>query len=239
MNLNSNDDVISYGRTSGYGSQYNDILLAYLRAYFGVSTGTLPDLWARWTKEGHTFLESHTNTALRSQEIENATWSKVQLIAVVAGANIAPDGTATAEKVIPSTTAGVQHRLDQTTVSAAGINCFSVYGKPSNYTYIGLRINGVGVSFNLSTGEVGLADVETVSSGIEDAGNGWYRCYMSQNAAANAVIRININDNLSSIAPNYAGDGINGVLLWGAQYEVNRSTPTAYIPTAAAIVTRP
>ena len=234
-----NDDVISYGRTSGYGLQYNDIILKYLKAYFGVSTGTLPDLWAKWREEGHSSLESHSNKALRSQEIENASWTKVQMVAVVAGANAAPDGTTTAEKIIPNTTAGVQHRLDQTTVSGAGTNCFSVYGKPSSYVYIGMRINAVGVSFNLSTGEVAVVDPGITNYGIEAVGNGWYRCYLTTVATANAIIRININDNLSAIAPNYAGDGTNGTLIWGAQYEVGRNTPTAYIPTSAAIVTRP
>lgn len=45
------DDVKTFGVANGYGVQYNDILLNWLRAHYLTTGSTLPDLLARWIKE--------------------------------------------------------------------------------------------------------------------------------------------------------------------------------------------
>jgi hypothetical protein len=50
LNIWNNDDVLQFGRENNLGNQYNDILLRYLRDYFGL-TLSLPDLLAKYRRE--------------------------------------------------------------------------------------------------------------------------------------------------------------------------------------------
>jgi hypothetical protein len=50
LNIWNNDDVLQFGRENNLGNQYNDILLRYLRDYFGLTLG-LPDLLAKYRRE--------------------------------------------------------------------------------------------------------------------------------------------------------------------------------------------
>lgn len=47
-NINHNDEVIAFLVANGYPSEYNDGLLQWLRAFFGVSSFTLNDLLHRY-----------------------------------------------------------------------------------------------------------------------------------------------------------------------------------------------
>lgn len=51
INLNKNDEVITFLRGSGYPSHYNDGLYQFLRDYYDVTTSSLPDLIARLKKD--------------------------------------------------------------------------------------------------------------------------------------------------------------------------------------------
>lgn len=50
MIYTKNDDVKQFGAENGYGNQYNDILLKWLRDFFNVSNKSLPDLLNRYNK---------------------------------------------------------------------------------------------------------------------------------------------------------------------------------------------
>jgi hypothetical protein len=70
--------------------------------------------------------------------------------------------------------------------------------------------------------------VDLINKGIYEIGNGWYRVYFSTN--------IPDSSNFLQLIP----DSINGIgscYIWGAQVEADIS-PTSYIPTTSATVTR-
>jgi hypothetical protein len=179
--------------------------------------------------------ESRTNFLTRSSELATAPWTTNQ-VTVSADATTSPDGTANADKVIPSIVSGA-HNIYQSYVYTAVAHTLSVYAKAGGYNWIrlGSMFTGQGVFFDVANGVVG-----TVSAGytgtIAAAGNGWYRCTVTRTATAGADLPGFYVSNSGSTV-SFAGDGTSGVFAWGAQLEVG-AFATSYIPTTTLAVTR-
>jgi hypothetical protein len=166
------------------------------------------------------------NLIVYSEQFENAAWGKVEAT-VTSNATTAPDGTNTADALIPSTSSVSSHQTNQAVSNlTVGPNyTFSVYAKPFGYNWVRLQHGGSFAFFNLSTGVVGTTG--SASGTIASVGNGWYRCSLIAPAATttiNPAIRPQTADNQFAA---YAGDGTSGIYIWGAQIELG-STATAY-----------
>jgi hypothetical protein len=181
-----------------------------------------------------------TNLLTFSEQVDNVIWIKTN-VNVTQNAGIAPDGTNTADLVVPNTTAG-EHNVSNSSAPLSPVTNFetySIYAKSSGYTFLGIRINvsstWVVSFFNLSNGTVVSSGANFSNTRIEDVGNGWYRCSVTyQNRTANGLQTIPSN-NGSSVT--FSGNNVDGVLLWGAQLETSVS-PTTYIPTTSVVRTR-
>ena len=181
--------------------------------------------------------EQRTNLLLRSEEFDNAAWGKSNAT-VTANAIISPDGTVSADKVVPNS--GVSGYVVQSAViSNATPYTFSVFAKMGEHRYI--QLNGDASSsripasayFDLQTGVVSANPAGTAS--ISSVGNGWYRCSItatSTSTASQPFVRTSVN---GSTPAN--GDGYSGIYIWGAQLEAG-AFPTSYIPTTSSQVTR-
>jgi hypothetical protein len=179
--------------------------------------------------------EQRTNSAIYSADFTNAAWVLEDISTVTGNVAVAPDGTLTADLVIPNTNSN-DHSIYQNRTPASN-QTFSLYAKAAGYNYVMLGYNNnadnEGVFFNLSNGTVSQ-NTSTLTPTITAVGNGWYRCsvaytsgfsYLMVCVSANGTTRV------------FAGNGFSGVLLWGAQVE-SGLFPTSYIPTTSAAATR-
>jgi len=192
--------------------------------------------------------EQRTNQLQRSEEFDNAYWTKTN-VTVTANQTTAPDGTTTADAIFETTTnaghsfyAG-NYSATNTTLSA------SVYIKANGRTLVRFQIgnflnSGVEGRFNLSTGTTegtgGTygSDYTNTSASITDVGSGWYRITISATkGSANSNNYFYIEFRNDSNQGTYVGDVTKGCFFWGAQLEVG-AFPTSYIKTTSASVTR-
>jgi trimeric autotransporter adhesin len=177
-----------------------------------------------------------------SQELDNAAWGKANVTAT-ANATTAPDGTTTAENIVP-TASNVLHLTNQSIVIQPTVSAtISVYAKASGYDFIALVFSTGSVSvgreslqvFDLSTGTVATSyNTAPTSASIVDVGDGWYRCSATWSHPTVAISSEGFWPVPSDQNPRtaYTGDGTSGVYLWGAQLEQS-TTVGNYVETEA------
>jgi hypothetical protein len=196
------------------------------------SNGTCPSLLVE---------PQRTNLLTYSSSFDNAAWTKVQ---TTTSANVAvsPSGIQDADKLIPNTTSNIHYTFQSISDTIAAWT-FSIYAKADGYNRIILNAYNTNfVGFNLTTGTIeSTLGIGVTSANIEDAGNGWYRCSITSTSTSSGVAMtmsvFNSAYTNGNVNPIFSGNGTDGVLVWGAQFE-SGSYPTSYIPTTSASVTR-
>jgi hypothetical protein len=192
--------------------------------------------------------EQRANLVLRSEEFDNASWTKTRA-SVVSNAAIAPDGTLTGDKIIANTDDNFHNVYQLHTVTANTNHCVTLFAKAGEYSGVRLRFGKnsspstrIGVIVNLLTGAITNSDAGAPTSvavrSATSVGNGWYRIAISgifDTTSTDGILLIEpVNNSGSAFFP---GDGFSGIFIWGAQLEAG-AFPTSYIPTVASQVTR-
>lgn len=155
---------------------------------------------------------------------------------------VSPDGTTTADTITEDTATG-GHAVVQvvgTTLTDNTFYCYSIFAKKGNRwirpTILTKANTFIGRQFNLDTGAVGALGNSTLH-GIEDWGNGWYRCWVAVDVSAGATAPQVFAYMDNGTTNSYTGDGSSTLHVWGAQLEAG-SAPTSYIQTISATATR-
>ena len=190
----------------------------------------------------HLLLEpSRTNLIGQSEYIDNG--SLITAITAINNDTQSPEGLVNATRFrLGVDESATRHRKLFVLSATSGQDySFSVFFKEADAQWVQLlaqTTNGVFdiqsyVNFDLQNGVKGNIGTSVVDSGIEDYGNGWYRCYMVATAQATATGYLEIlttNNTDSGRYPSYENTtAINYCYVFGAQIEEG-SYPTSYIP---------
>jgi len=187
-----------------------------------------------------------------SEEFNNAAWTKVNAtISQDTVGTADPNGGNTADKLIEASDTFQVHFLQSTinTFRSSEQLTISCYIKAAERTWCALG-TGDGVAFpgtgeertayfDLTNGVVGTKGANIDSSGMENVGNGWYRCWIKDTTTAspgtNGVAYIQTAS--SNGVRQYNGNGTSGIYIWGAQLErVAATTPLTANPTSNGLL---
>jgi hypothetical protein len=178
------------------------------------------------------------NSVVRSEEFDNASWSKSN-VTITANNAVAPTGATTADKLV-ETTANAAHLVWQSRAAQNETVTFSVFCKAAERTHVQLELSNfataaIAAVFNLSTGTVvslgaANADYTNPLAGVINCGGGIYRCFLTATkgtANNNNIPTITLHNGTTT---SYAGNGTSGIHIFGAQ--VNPGPLAPYVPTA-------
>lgn len=192
--------------------------------------------------------EARANLFLQSQTFETASWVKT-LSTISSNAANGPDNLLTADKLIPNSGAafGTANVFQQINKAASAITyTASVFAKPNGYDYILLRcqdsggaVNRANVTVNVTTGAIVTAAAtagtfSNASAKVTPFANGFFRVELTFTSSADTALRSIV---FPTDSGGTVGDGVKGVLLWGAQLEAG-AFATSYIPTTTTSLTR-
>lgn len=195
-----------------------------------------------------------TNSFQRSQEIDNAYWTK-QRVSITADQIAAPDGTTTADKITEDGTTGPRGFYKALTLTSGSYYGYSLFVKAGTRDKFFVSIEGSAATrfaaamFNLATGTVSETKVGSVSgtihsTSLRSVGGGWYRASIVASVADTSITPVwGLSSTATGLSASwgevtYAGDGVSYAYAWGAQVEDAGVGVTSYIATTSAAVTR-
>lgn len=188
--------------------------------------------------------ESRTNLCLQSEDMNSATWGKVNGT-ISNNFGTSPDGTTNADKFVEDSalTGKYFRQANLVTIANGTVYTWSVYAKADGRNFCSVQGDTSSgflgtASFDLLNGTVGAVTAGATAT-IQSVGNGWYRLAVTSTSTGTGVrpgflLRTNAT---GTTTQNYQGDGVSGVLFWGAQLEAG-SFATSYIPTTTGTAAR-
>jgi hypothetical protein len=196
------------------------------------------------TCQGLLIEESRTNLLVRSNEFANASWSKSGST-ITSNAAVSPSGLTDAKKMVSTATLEAHLAYQDVALTSGTSYTYTVYAKKGEWQYLVMRFIAGGAwatnyicLFDLNAGTAtNNPGLPVTAFSITDAGNGYYRCSITQAASSTATGSCGLYISNSPSTTSVLGDGTSGLFFYGAQIEAG-AFATSYIPTVASQVTR-
>lgn len=188
--------------------------------------------------------EARTNVCLQSEDF-STTWTPANASPVYNDA-VAPDGALTADRLLDNSGGGssvISFNQNPGTLATSTTYCYSMFMKADQLDWAHLRVINlsgqvINCYYDLTDGAVGASiGADTVAQGIENYGNGWYRCWLTFTTTTDQFGNIEVTCAEADGNITCGRDGTSSIFVWGAQLEAG-AFPTSYIPTVASSVTR-
>ena len=164
-------------------------------------------------------------------------WSDIRSTVASEGSSTPIGGVA--YSLTEDATASNTHYNRETLAAYGGLTTISCYFKASGRSqaflannYGGGGYNRVSV-FDLSTGAVVFNGSDVLESGMENAGDGWYRCWVS---AISTETQYDLGAAVAN-SPVYTGDGREAILIAG--FQIQRGTLQPFVATAGSAAYTP
>jgi uncharacterized protein involved in tolerance to divalent cations len=187
-----------------------------------------------------------TNLVLRSQEFDDAYWTKESFTEITSNAAASPDGTMNADKYFVTSGETGFNRINRlfTGLTIGESLTFSIYVKADGYGFFLVRLvnflsTSVNVGVNLINKVVTFAD-SGLTVNLFDEGNDWLRIQITgvlNDTTPRIFFRGQPTATIDNSIGQFTGDGTSGVFIWQAQLEQGTEA-TSIIPTTSAAVTR-
>lgn len=180
-----------------------------------------------------------TNLCLQSQDF-STTWTNFNSTESV-NTTAAPDGTVTADTLIPNNGATdglIRQDFSGSTFTDNASISFSIFVKAAGLTNFNIQFYNKANTFhvtqtvNASTGALTGSGTLTTTS-VTAVGDGWFRVGVTGMAAGSGANTPSLRFFVTS-----TGNGTAGIYIWGAQLEQS-STVGEYIPTTSATNSAP
>jgi hypothetical protein len=183
--------------------------------------------------------EQGTNEAIQTESLDNAAWSKINGGFTSTNVVSAPDGTLTGDLFVAN--AGVIGYVSRNYAHTAGTTYTrSIWYKPAGRASFSILAPGSalyadGINRAATFTFTGAGSYSTSGSGaageIRQYPDGWYRCGLTYTPDLTAVVGMQYRD----VA---LGNGVDGVYMWGAQWDTGPRM-LSYVPaTGGSKVTR-
>lgn len=194
--------------------------------------------------------EASTNLLLRSEEFDDAYWTKSNST-ISENASAAPDGSLTADALISNDGSTFSAVNSGNVVSPKNVNYTAlVFVAPGSALFAYVQINAyssnlVRCFINLTTGETSLVNLGNglVSAGsaasVNVPGAGWIVKFTGAPNSSDSSdgIQFGVGPASSMSSTIFAGTGVASIHVWGAQLE-QAASPSSYIKTTTAAATR-
>lgn len=184
---------------------------------------------------------SNKQNLIRTEEIDNAAWSK-SFTTISADQTAAPDGQTTADSMLETTDNGIHQIFRAQSITSGVSYVTSVLLKKDvrirvRITLSASRFPGAPqITVNVDTGTI-VASQDTDDEDIDDFGNGWFRVWFTATASSTGdsttALRLQEDDGTES----YVGVVTSGMFIWGANQGDASKFLTSYTPAIAATVT--
>jgi hypothetical protein len=229
--INEADDVITITQVSSNQMRYAKRKEVAGGEYLG---GYLPE-------------EESTNLRIHSEAIDNGWWAKTNASVTNTSTTDLPTGATSSNDVIhEDATAAASHYIQTGTISLSDtiVYCYSIFLRAINRTWVRVSHTGSAshsADFDLDNGVIGTTAAAT-TAGMDDYGDGWYRCWIAFTMTNDQSNRLGLIILLEGDNDNtFDGLDQDSAYAWGHQLEVvstEADGPTSYIATGGASATR-